>query len=83
MFRTIALTLGLAVAASAVAAEEFAVLVNNIGNEAGATTVDTSVTTSSVAADGVFPTELSPELAATLDTVRGDAPGYLEVTPFR
>ncbi len=80
MLRTLTVALGLAVAASAVAAEEFVVITNDLFAEAG--TVDAASVPVEAESNVVSAQELPENVLAAIANARGEAPTYFDVNPF-
>jgi hypothetical protein len=77
MIRTLTVAFGIAIAASAVAAEEFVVVINDVFAEAGVTDGTTSVPGAPT-----IVTESSDETLAVVARARGEDGTYLNITPF-
>jgi hypothetical protein len=80
MLRTLTVALGLAVAASAVAAEEFVVITNDLFTEAGAAVAPSSP--AELESNVVSASELPENVQAAIANARGEAPTYFDVNPF-
>ncbi len=80
MLRTLTVALGLAVAASAVAAEEFVVIINDQFAEAGAATAPSSPDVAE--SNLISASELPENVQAAIANARGEAPTYFGINPF-
>jgi hypothetical protein len=83
MFRTITVALGLAVAASALAAEEFVVIANDLFVDTATTAKTETVSTVSVGTTNITSEADLPEnVRAAIANARGELPPYFAVNPF-